>query len=121
MNKIANFPRTLPSSVSSTIPDSAPSRLFPATHETCTAWLDKYNTQNYRTSVFFKGPLMYIDQAVDRVITPKSVQSVKAFKTESKRVMLNLQKEGSDNDWSETKFLLYNLSGLRKSNRTVNN
>ncbi|HIF15425.1 MAG TPA: hypothetical protein EYQ86_08985 [Bacteroidetes bacterium] len=119
MNKIFYFPSTLPASVSSTISASAPSRKFNATHETCNSWLDYYNTHYFRKSVFFKGPLMYIDQSVDCTITPISVQSVKAFKSECKRAILNLQKEGCDNDWSENSFLLFNISGLRKSNRTV--
>ncbi len=117
MNKIHNFPNTLPISVRSTISESAPSREFRATQETCDTWYDEFNTPNYRKSVFFKGPLMFIDSLVDNTITPKSVQSVKAYKAECKRVMLNLQKEGSDNDWSQNIFLLYTVSGLRKSNR----
>ena len=64
---------------------------------------------------------MYIDHSVDCIITPTSVQSVKAFKAECKRVLLQFQKDGSVNDWTENNFLLYSIRGLRKSSRTVNN
>ncbi len=119
MNKVFNYRYQLPKSVAATIVDYAPSRKFDADHQNCQLWLDNFNTPTYRNSLFFKGPLLYIDPTTDSTITPISCQSIGAFKAQSKRIMLTLQKEGSESDWSTNKFLLHNTNGLRRSDRNL--
>ena len=118
MNKVYHFPSQLPNYVLKTIPVNAPSRQL-ADPESCHSWSDNYNTSTYRNSIFFKGPLLFLDPSIDNVFNPVSCQSPTAFKAQSKRTTLKLQSEGDANDWSSNSFLLQNIKGLRKSKRAV--
>ena len=59
IHKIREFPILLPSSVICTISETSPK--IGANADTCRNWLEIYNTDTYRNSIFFKGPLLYID------------------------------------------------------------
>ena len=121
MNKVHNFPSQLPRPVSDTIHEDAPSGSYnidtnPDSHQ---SWLDHYNTNIYRNSVFFKGPLLIIDPSVSNIYDHVSCQSISAFKAQCKRTILALQRSGEENEWSSNNFLIQNISGLRKSKRKV--
>ena len=120
MNKVNNFPSQLPRPVLKTIHENAPSQSFNADKniDSYQTWLDQYNTNIYRNSVFFKGPLIFIDPSISNVLYDHvSCQSIPAFKSKCKRTTLALQCGGEENDWSSNNFLIQNIRGLRKSKR----
>jgi len=121
MNKIYNFPSQLPRAVTRTIPSNVPSRTVnpdPQSH-VITSWSNVYNTNVYRNSLFFKGPLLYLDPSMNDIFNPVSCQSTRAFKAQCRRVVLRSQNEGDPSDWSSNVFLLQRVNGLRKSNRNA--
>ena len=115
MHKVDHFQNLLPSSVREIIAPNAPKR--GSDHETCEDWLQNFGTFVYNKSVCYKGPLMYIDSLCAQIMTPTSILSVKAFKTNVKRTVLHLQSRGDCEEWQADNFFLYNFSGLRKSSR----
>ena len=52
-------------------------------------------------------------------LDPESLDSLIAYKTDLKKVILNLQGSGEPTEWQSDNFPLYNISGLRKSNRNA--
>ena len=121
MNKIHNFPCQLPRSVTRTIPHNVPSRAVCADLQSqeITSWSNEYNTNVYRNSLFFKGPLLYMDSSMSENFNPVSCQSTMAFKAQCRRVVLKSQNEGDPNDWSTNVFLIQRINGIRKSNRNA--
>ena len=119
MNKIFNFPDQLPKYVQATIPEDAPSRIMGTDHEACQTWSENYNTNIYRNSIFFKGPLLFIDSSLDNAFNPMSCQSTSAFKAQCKRTILSLQADGVIDDWTSNSFLIHKINGLRTSKRGI--
>ena len=117
MNKIYNFPSELPPSVNSTVSDLAPRQISDAAIDTSLNWFDCFNNSTYRNSFFFKGPLLFLHPNVRTTFNPTACFTSQAFKKQSKRTLLNLQKEGDDNDWSSNIFILQSIPGLRQSSR----
>ena len=115
MHKVENFHNLLPPSVRETIANNGPKR--GSDHESCEEWLENFGNGVYNKSIFYKGPLMFIDSVCDQIMTPTSILSVKAFKTNVKRTILQLQSKGNSDEWQAGNFLLFNISGLRKSTR----
>ena len=116
MHKVNKFTRSIPSSVRETIASNAPA--IDSDHETCHEWLAKYGTSTYAKSIFYKGPLMYNDSKFRLAVsTPTSCLSINAFKSNVKRTLIGLQNSGDKEEWQSENFLLYNISGLRKSSR----
>ena len=115
MHKIRNFPQLVPSSVRETIASDAPTR--GSSYETCQEWLANFGTNVYSNSIFFKGPLIYIDPVTEELMTPTSLFSIKLFKNSSKRLLLKLQSNGDSDEWQSDNFLLFRIRGLRKSYR----
>lgn len=119
MNKVFYIANELPKHVAGTIPKNTPSRQSHADHESCQNWYENYNTCTYRNSIFFKGPLIFLDQSLDNIFNHVTCQSTSAFKAQCKRTILSLQREGDANDWTSNKFILQNISGLRYSKRRI--
>ena len=117
MRKVRNFPCLLPFSILNTISEESP--VYGSNEETCTNWLETYNTHIYRKSLFCKGPLLFISDEIYAKLDPDSLDSLPAYKTELKKVILNLQGSGEPTEWQNDNFPLYNISGLRKSNRNA--
>ena len=115
MHKVDNFPNYLPPSVRETIALNAPKR--GSDHDSSEEWLKIFGDGVYNKSVFYKGPLMFIDPVCAQIMTPTSLLSVKAFKANAKRTVLQLQNNGDSEEWQAGNFLLFNISGLRKSTR----
>ena len=117
MNKIFHFPNQLPKHVLETISENAPSRGSNRDHESCQTWSESYNTNTYRNSIFFKGPLIYNDPAIENVFNHVSCQSTAAFKAQCKRTILDHQRKGDTDDWTTSMFLTQKITGLRTSSR----
>ncbi len=117
MQKVFTSPRLLPPSVRETISHLAPRRSYDSDHETCQAWLENVGSHVHRNSLFFKGPLIYIHPESEELQTPTAVLSINVYKTDAKKALLKSQALGDVNDWRTTKFLLFNIPGLRRSSR----
>ena len=84
MRKVRNFPCLLPFSILNTISEESP--VYGSNEETCTNWLETYNTHIYRKSLFCKGPLLFISDEIDAKLEPDSLDSLPAYKTELKKL-----------------------------------
>ena len=115
MHKIKYFPRTVPNSIKSLFPNNMPT--YESNHESSAGWLEIYGSPAFRSSVFFKGPLLAItDINVNLITSPPSLFSLNIYKTNAKRVLLDQQSiTGEDQAWPT--FLLQSTQGLRSSNR----
>ena len=106
----------LPDSVASTIHENAPKP--GSTHETNQDWHELYCTNHFRTSLFYKGPLLFADFATNELL---SLISLLSFKSRTKRLLTDIQSSGDHEEWQTENFKLYNIPGLRKSNRNIAN
>ena len=115
MHKIKYFPTLLPKSIRETIPTNAPTQN--STHESCASWLEIYEYAGpyYRTSIFYKGPLLSINPCIEDILEPACLISMKIYKNTIKKHLISLQSQGDDDEWPV--FLLNSISGLRKSSR----
>jgi len=121
MNKIFYFPNQLPPPVAKTIHENVPTRNSEIIAEASFDWFNDYNTATYRNSIFFNGPLLFVDASIDEAFNSVSCQSLKAFKSQCRKTILKLQR-GDDcvNEWSTSKFPIHEISGLRRSTRNRN-
>ena len=115
IHKVKHFPRSLPMSLTNTIPHNIP--IFGSTHETCEEWLSEYNNHIYRSSIFFKGPLLSIIPNIADLTTTVSLLKIKCYKNNVKTALLKIQAYGDENDWQANNSVLNNIPGLRKSPR----
>ena len=120
MNNVFRYPHTLPNYVTDTISRNVPSRILGGFTESNYEWFNSHNTSLYRNSIFFKGPLLYIEASLDEVFNIFSCQSAKAFKSQSKKTIMKLQIGTDVNDWAATRFPIFEISGLRRSERNAN-
>ena len=118
MHKIKNFPSSVPASVRNLFPNNMPT--YDSTHETCAEWLQDYSGRAYRTSIFYKGPLLAITETNKNITSLPSLFSINIYKSNTKRVLLEQQSStplSEDESWPI--FLLNDIPGLRKSHRTT--
>ena len=116
MHKVQNLPEALPISVRETIACDAPT--YGSNHESCQEWLKIYGSNCFSKSVFFKGPLLLIDDKFnDLTTTAQNILPYKLYRKKMKNILLKLQIEGDSEEWQANNFILNNISGLRKSNR----
>ena len=111
MRKIYNFPASLPESVRDIIASDAPT--LGSDHETSNTWLSKFTNSCYRSSIQYKGPLLYSDPLCQNLISP----TIKVYKKSVKSLLCEIQSKGAVEDWEGENFWLYNVRGLRKSLR----
>ena len=114
MHKIHNYPSLLPESIVETIPLDSP--VVGSNYESCEHWLKLYNSFPYNNSIFFKGPLLLSGTEIIENLPSTSFKSIKLFKTNVKQALLSSQSSGNTCEWQNSNFLLYNVTGLRKSN-----
>ena len=119
MNKIFHYPNLLPKFVADTISKNVPSRNQSIISESNYEWFNNHNTTSFRTSISFKGPLLFVEASINETFDIVSCQSIRAFKSQCKRTILKLQMEGDVNDWSSSRFPIFEISGLRRSERIV--
>ena len=109
--------RELPDSVAATIHNDAPRPGSDVTHETNGEWHAKYSTHYFQSSIFYKGPLLFMDLVDNQLLCLVSKVSIK---TTVKRTLITIQSSGNTEEWQAENFKLYNISGLRKSQRILN-
>ena len=109
--------RELPDSVAATIHNDAPRPGSDVTHETNGEWHAKYSTHYFQSSIFYKGPLLFMDLVDNQLLCLVSKASIK---TTVKRTLITIQSSGNTEEWQAENFKLYNISGLRKSQRILN-
>ena len=106
--------RELPNSVAATIRDDAPRPGGGASHETNGEWLANYSTYHFQASIFYKGPLLFIDLVNNELL---SLVSLASIKKSLKSSLIKIQSSGDPEEWQAENFKLYNITGLRKSQR----
>ncbi len=79
-------------------------------------WYQTFNTSQYRMSTFFKSPLIYINLKHNNDwITYKNAN---IFKTNIKsHLLIDAQFRGAKDEWTPQNFPLYQITGLRISDR----
>ena len=118
MHKVSLFPKLLPQSLKNTIPGNAPTTIAgDDTYEEYSDWLEKFGSLTYRNSLFYKGPLLYIDNKFNGTRSPSACLSMKIFKNNVKNSLIKQQSSGEENEWLPNNFALYNIIGLRRSAR----
>ena len=103
----------LPKSVKNLIPNNAPTE--DDTHQSCAEWLLKYSCRHFKTSLFFKGPLLYIS-SFHTESSFKSIAFTSTYKSHVKHALIEQQSMGDSDEWPC--FLINDIRGLRKSTRT---
>ena len=110
MHKITYMPGLLPSSIKDLFTSDIPK--YGTSYEDNIKWLTTYSQPYLRASVFYKGPILAItEHNISRITCPSSIFSINIYKKSAKRVMIELQSSGNNEEWSP--FLLHNLPGLR--------
>ena len=117
LEKVRTFPLTLPDSIRSTIRHDAPSHT--STLETCREWESDFNTNIYRPTVFFKGPLLTTIDEIGSGLSMDNKYNFYQFKSKTKARLREVQNAGDEIEWEAHNFILFNISGLRKSNRVT--
>ena len=105
IKKIRSFPSLLPNSIIATIPNNSPEP--GSTHNDCETWLRAYNTNTYRNSLFFKGPLLYSTTNVLENIDSKVHSTLNVFKNKVRKSIFNYQRVGEISEWEADNFVLY--------------
>ena len=115
IHKLNHFPDMLPESVRDTISQNRP---VSRTNEMDAAvWQLSYGSTHFKKSLFFKGPLLYVQDLNSSLIDSNIMLSVSLqyYKTAIKRELLKSQIGNDDDDWPL--FLLNHVQGLRSSSR----
>ena len=116
MHKIHHMPLSLPQSVRDTIPADAPT--LGSDHVSCENWLKKFGDCYHNKSVFYKGPLLAATPSIAALATSDTLFfNIKPYKTNTTRMLLEMQALGDQYEWEAGNFLLHNISGLRRSTR----
>ena len=113
MHKIRNFPLLLPQSIKTMIPQNAPT--FISNEDSNLSWFNKYGLSKFKSSIFYKGPLLALSELNSEITTPSSLLSINIYKSNLKRMIMNEQSQGEPDTWPE--FILHNTPGLRVSKR----
>ena len=106
----------LPQSVRQTIAPDSPSPLNNTDYNS--DWYVKYNYIPYKTSTFYKGPMLYNSIITDT--TDLNYKSTDTFKKSLKAYLLGVQSSGFSEEWCASNFKLINPAGLRSSSRIKN-
>ena len=117
MHRVRHFPDSLPQSVRETIATNAPTG--PSDHELCAEWLSEYGNKYYSGSLFFKGPLLYVDTRFDVLVNTATLLTYKHYRTHAKTMLLRLQSRGDPESWQADNLILNTVNGLRRSKRLL--
>ena len=119
MHKIKYVPHLLPASIKTTISPNSPIFNSHDLNLSCvTTWSEKYGQHPYCNTIFYKGPLLAMSQHNINATTLPSLFNINIYKNSIKSMLLDQQNEGPPDEWPC--FLLYDIPGLRKSQRTKN-
>ena len=114
MYKINKFTSQLPISIYNIIPDNAPKT--GSTYQTCAEWLNDYNYCKFRNSINYKGPLLFTEFSGANEMW-SSCYTLTSIKNQIKSKLSEMQAQGDPLKWQSDNFKLYNINGLRKSDR----
>ena len=117
VEKCRNFSSSLPENVFKTITSDSPDTN--STLDSSENWLNTFNTNIYRTSVFFKGPLLSTRPEFNILNYQDMKYTTFSYKNRLKLRILDLQTSGLDDEWEPDNFLINNIPGLRASNRNT--
>ncbi len=118
LNTLYHNPEHLPNSIIELIPDNAPD--LTRSIEQSMSWYNEYNSVPYKNTVFFKGPLLYVELAQNSgYSTDFNVRGKLSFKKRSKSLILSIQHSGNEQEWENENFKLYCLPGIRRSERIL--
>ena len=98
MNRIHNFPSSIPISVKNTISPSSPSPYSNTDYNS--DWYCTYNRTPYNTSTFFKGPLLYTNIMTDNPQLHANA-SLNCYKQRMKSYLLEVQCSGDSQEWEQ--------------------
>ena len=116
MNKVQNFPNQLPRPVLDTIDKNALSTSYSDQPTYLSEWYQTYNTSQYRMSTFFKSPLIYINLKHNNNWITYNNPNI--FKSNIKsHLLIDAQFRGTNDEWTPQNFPLYQITGLRSSDR----
>lgn len=115
IHKTNRFPESLPSTTRELFDSDSP--IIGDTHEDCLRWLGMYNNSTFRSSIFFKGPLLSMIESVNSEVDLDTVVTVAHLKARTKKAILTVQKTGDRTEWNIDNSALSKISGLRKSRR----
>ena len=113
MHKLHHFPESLPQSVRETIASNSPKQA--TDHISSEEWLGEYGTTCYSRTLFFKGPLLHIDDRFGSLVNCATLLSYKSYRAQAKTRLLALQSVGETDIWQADNFVLSTINGLRKS------
>ena len=115
MHKVRHFPEALPQSVRATIASNSPKQA--TDHISSEEWLSEYGNSNYSKSIFFKGPMLHIDNRFDSLVNGATLLSYKTYRAQAKTKLLKIQCTGETDSWQADNFVLLTIHGLRRSSR----
>ena len=119
MHQVKHFKDSLPRSIIELISDDAPCFSENPDFESHLEWNTVYNSSSFRSSIFFKGPLLSISEENKTAISRSKNYRVNlvSYKNSVKSCLLEQQNCGPPDKWPT--FLLNNIHGLRSSTRQV--
>ena len=119
MHQVINFKNNLPPSITGLIRNDAPCFSASPNYESNLVWNEKYNSVLFRSSIFFKGPLLVLNELNQNVLSPTSagdrIIGLKSYKNMVKAHLLEQQNTGEPDQWPT--FPLNDIKGLRCSTR----
>ena len=103
----------LPPSIAATIPKDSPTQN--STFESSAAWLEKYDNNIYRNSIFYKGPLLIKSSGLEENLSAAGQVNIKTYKNDIRQSILGKHGNGDVVEWQSVNLPLQNIEGLRKS------
>ena len=122
MNKVHNFPQLLPKSVLQTIAIDSPNPSNREQELYLSAWYTTYNTPAYRTTTYFKGPILFRSLCLDPENDWIAYHNLNRYKSNIKNYLVkDVQSKCANDDtctlWTTENFPLNTITGLRYSAR----
>ena len=62
---------------------------------------------------------MYIIPAMLDLVTLPNLLNIKIYKKDVRRALMEYQSSGHEDEWQSGNFMIYNIPGLRKSQRIL--
>ena len=112
IRKILNFHLLLTPSIVATISKERP--VIGSTHIECENWLKFNDNYLYRTSVFYKGPLLVTSSKLEENLSPASYITTKCYKNNIKSAILDQQGAGEATQWHSSNFPIQSIQDLRR-------
>ena len=85
-------------------------------HETCYDWLKNHDETLYLKSIAYKGPLLHAG-IMDKFV--RKNRNITSLKKALKVHILQQQSSGEAGEWLPQNFMLYNITGLRRTPRNI--